>query len=196
MLTIIVFIGWKFHGSNFSAGGGFFIHGAAVKSILIAIPNGGIVFSLLGFEQAVQLGGEARNPSDVPKAVIVSLIIGATIYILLQVAFIGALQPSLLAQAHTWADLGPTSNNATIQALNAAPFHQVAVLAGLGWLGVLLRIDAIVSPARHRTDLSDVRLADPVRAVEERLHPTDVRERLRPRPGAGDRDPPDRRSSG
>ena len=146
VLTIIVFIAFKFHGSNFSHGGGFFVQGAAVKSILIAIPNGGIVFSLLGFEQAVQLGGEARRPSDVPKAVILSLIIGATIYILLQVAFIGAIQPSLLAHAGTWANLGPTSSNATVVALNAAPFHQVAVLAGLGWLGVLLRIDAIVSP--------------------------------------------------
>jgi amino acid transporter len=147
VLTIIVFIGWKFHGSNFSHGGGFFVKGAAVKSILIAIPNGGIVFSLLGFEQAVQLGGEARNPSDVPKAVIVSLIIGATIYILLQVAFIGAIQPSLLAHAGTWANLGPTSSNSTIVALNAAPFREVAVLAGLSWLGVILRIDAIVSPS-------------------------------------------------
>src|ERR1700761_94937 len=39
VLTIIVFIGFKFHGSNFSHGGGFFVKGAAVKSILIAIPN-------------------------------------------------------------------------------------------------------------------------------------------------------------
>jgi amino acid transporter len=146
VLTIIVFIGFKFHGSNFSHGGGFFVKGAAVKSILLAMP-GGIIFSLLGFEQAVQLGGEARNPSDVPKAVIVSLIIGGAIYILLQVAFIGAIQPSLLRHAGTWANLGPTPGNATITALNAAPFREVAVLAGLGWLGVLLRIDAIVSPS-------------------------------------------------
>jgi amino acid transporter len=83
----------------------------------------------------------------VPKAVIVSLIIGATIYILLQVAFIGAIQPSLLAHAGTWANLGPTSSNSTIVALNAAPFREVAVLAGLSWLGVILRIDAIVSPS-------------------------------------------------
>ena len=44
------------------AGGGFFVHGAAVKSILLDAPGGGIIFSLLGFEQAVQLGGEAKNP--------------------------------------------------------------------------------------------------------------------------------------
>ena len=63
VLTIIVLIVFNFHSSNFTAGGGFFVHGAAVKSILIAIPTGGIVFSLLGFEQAVQLGGEAKNPA-------------------------------------------------------------------------------------------------------------------------------------
>jgi amino acid transporter len=146
VLTIIVFLIFKFHGSNFSHGGGFFVKGEQVKDILIAIPSGGIVFSLLGFEQAVQLGGEARNPKDVPRAVIASLIIGATIYILLQVAFIGAIKPSLLAHAGTWANLGPTSSNATVVALNAAPFHQVAELAGLAWLALLLRIDAVVSP--------------------------------------------------
>src|SRR3984885_6018337 len=62
VLTIIVLLVSNFHGSNFSKGRGFFVHGAAIKSILIAIPRGGIVFALLGFEQAVQLGGEAKNP--------------------------------------------------------------------------------------------------------------------------------------
>ena len=67
LLTIIVFLLFHFHGSNFTADGGFFIHGSAVKAIMIAIPTGGIVFSLLGFEQAVQLGGESRNPErDLP----------------------------------------------------------------------------------------------------------------------------------
>ena len=56
VLTIVVLLLTHFHGSNFTAGGGFFIHGAAVKSILIAIPTGGIVFSLLGFEQACSSG--------------------------------------------------------------------------------------------------------------------------------------------
>jgi amino acid transporter len=92
VLTIIVLLLNGFHSSNFTAGGGFFIKGAELKSILIAIPAGGIVFSLLGFEQAVQLGGEARNPSkDLPRAVILSIIIGAVIYVMVQIAFIGAL---------------------------------------------------------------------------------------------------------
>ena len=88
VLAVIVLLITHFHGSNFSHGGGFFIHGAAIKSILIAIPAGGIVFSLLGFEQAVQLGGEARNPKDLPRAVIGSILLGSVLYVLIQIAFI------------------------------------------------------------------------------------------------------------
>jgi amino acid transporter len=147
VLTIIVLLIFKFHSANFSHGGGFFVKGAAVKSILLAIPGGGIVFSLLGFEQAVQLGGEARNPKDIPKAVILSILIGGTIYILVQLAFIAALRPSLVAH-FGWTSLAPSvDHNATLKALNAAPFYSVAKLAGLTWLAVILRIDAVVSPS-------------------------------------------------
>ena len=148
VLTIIVLLVAKLHTGNFSADGGFFIKGAAFKSIFIAIPTGGIVFSLLGFEQAVQLAGEATNPGrDVPRAVILSIIVGALVYILLQVAFIGALEPSLLRQAGTWANLAVPTKSPAIQALNQGPFYKVAELGGLLWLGVVLRIDAVVSPS-------------------------------------------------
>lgn len=146
--TIIVLLASNFHGSNFSHGGGFFVHGAAVKSILIAIPSGGIVFALLGFEQAVQLGGEAKNPGrDLPRAVILSILIGAGIYILLQVAFIGALSPSFLHQHGPWTNLGSMNSNPAVVALNAGPFYTVSKIAGLSLLAFLLRIDAVVSPA-------------------------------------------------
>ncbi|HTW12348.1 MAG TPA: APC family permease [Solirubrobacteraceae bacterium] len=148
VLTIIIFLIGHFHGSNFSAGGGFFVHGAAIKSILLAIPNGGIVFSLLGFEQAVQLGGEAANPKrDLPRAVICSILLGGAIYILVQVAFIAALKPSLLATAHGWTGLATPGHSTALAALNSAPFYEVAKLAGLSWLALLLRIDAVVSPS-------------------------------------------------
>ncbi len=147
ILTIFVLLISNFHGSNFSAGGGFFVKGAAVKSILIAIPSGGIVFALLGFEQAVQLGGEAANPKrDLPRAVILSILIGAAIYILLEVAFIGAVSPKLLVSQHTWTNLGSSNSNPAVVALNSGPFYTVAKVAGLGWLAFVLRIDAVVSP--------------------------------------------------
>ena len=147
VLTIIVLLLNGFHTSNFTAGGGFFVKGSELKSILIAIPAGGIVFSLLGFEQAVQLGGEAKNPSkDLPRAVILSIIIGAGIYVLVQIAFIGALQPRLLTDAKTWTGLVPGNQSPALAALNAAPFYTVAKLAGIAWLAVILRLDAILSP--------------------------------------------------
>jgi amino acid transporter len=140
VLTIIILLVGHFHSGNFTAGGGFFVKGAALKSILIAIPNGGIVFALLGFEQAVQLGGEARNPErDLSRAVIFSILIGATIYILLEVVFVGGLKPSVIAANKTWAGLAGSS-------LARGPFAGVATLAGLAWLATILRIDAIISP--------------------------------------------------
>ena len=142
VLAIIVFLLAHFHGSNFSAGGGFFLKGvSAPKSIMTAIPDGGIVFALLGFEQAVQLGGESRNPQrDLPRAVIGSIIIGAIIYILVQFAFIGALNPATVAHYHNWALLGGDLP------LSAAPYATVAAAAGLGWLVWILHFDAVVSP--------------------------------------------------
>jgi amino acid transporter len=147
VLTIIVLIATHFHSGNFSHGGGFFVKGAEFKDILIAIPAGGIVFSLLGFEQAVQLGGEARNPKDLPRAVILSILIGAAVYILVQVAFIGALDPKLLTHGGTWTGLATPGHNPMLTALNAAPFYAVAKVAGLAWLAYLLRADAAISPS-------------------------------------------------
>jgi len=149
ILTIIVLLITHFHGSNFGhVGGGFFVKGAALKGIMIAIPSGGIVFALLGFEQAVQLGGEAANPKrDLPRAVILSILIGAGIYTLLQVAFIGALSPSFLAAHGPWTNLGAANRDPSVVALNAGPFYTVTKIAGLSWLAFILRLDAVISPA-------------------------------------------------
>ena len=147
IFTILVLAATHFHAGNFTAGGGFFVRGAAAKSILVAIPTGGIVFALLGFEQAVQLGGEAANPKrDLPRAVILSILIGAGIYFLLQVVFIGSISPSLLAAQHTWTNLGPGNSNPSIVALNAGPFYTVTKIAGLAWLAFILRLDAVICP--------------------------------------------------
>ncbi len=136
VLTLIMITAYAFHGSNFSAGGGFAPTGA--KGVLQAISTGGVIFALLGFEQAVQVGGESRNPRrNIPLAVIGSAVLGVILYILLQVAFIGALSPSSLS--HGWANL--TFKN------DFGPFAGLAKGLGLGWLAVLLYIDAVVSPA-------------------------------------------------
>jgi len=147
VVTVLVLLIGHFHSANFGhAGGGFFVHGSAVKSILLTLPAG-IIFSLLGFEQAVQIGGEAKNPGrDLPRAVILSILIGAALYILIQVAFIAAMPTSLLISQHGWTNLGSTNTNSTVTALNAGPFFTLASIVGISWLATLLRIDAVVSP--------------------------------------------------
>ena len=133
-LTIFVVFFTHFSGSNFTS------HGFAPfgpKGVLEAVSAGGAIFALLGFEQAVQLGGESKNPQrDLPRAVIFSVLIGATIYTLLQVVFIGALPHSALA--HGWAHVNFTGI--------FGPFAGLAKGLGLGWLAYILYADAIVAP--------------------------------------------------
>ncbi len=135
VLTIVVLIAVSFHGSNFVAGGGFFVKGA--HGIFAALPLG-VVFALQGFEQAVQMAGEARDPQrDLPRAVIGAVLIGTLIYLGLEVAFIGALNPADLANG--WDN--PAGKG------DFGPYATIATSLGLGWLAVILYIDAFISPA-------------------------------------------------
>ncbi|WP_134123992.1 APC family permease [Kribbella kalugense] len=136
LFTIFALAIVQFHGSNFTAANGFNPYGA--KGILSAVSTSGIIFALLGFEQADQLAGESSNPRrDIPRAVIGSIVIGAIIYILLQIAFIAALPKDQIQG--TWANAAYTTMT--------GPFAQVATLLSMGWLATILYIDAVVSPA-------------------------------------------------
>src|SRR5205809_6492844 len=99
VLAIAVIAWLQFKPANFHAGGGFMpfkFHG------VFAALTGGVVFALQGFEQAVQLAGEARNPKrDVSRAILTAMAIGALLYSLLQVAMIGGLNPLNLVKG--WA---------------------------------------------------------------------------------------------
>ena len=135
-LTIIVLLIVSFTGSNFSAGGGFMPFGA--KGVFAALPLG-VVFALQGFEQAIQVAGESRNPQrDIHRAVIISMIIGVIIYLLLEVAFIGAINPKDVL--HNW-------NNPIPGQGAFGPYASLATAAGVGWLATILYIDAVISPA-------------------------------------------------
>ena len=135
VLTVIALLVVAHHGGNFSAGGGFAPYG--FHGIFSAISTGGVIFAYQGFEQAVQLGGESSNPHrNIPLAVIAAMIFGVVLYVALQVAFLAALAPHDLA--HGWAKL--TFNGV------AGPFAGLAGAVGLGWLAILLYVDAAVSP--------------------------------------------------
>jgi amino acid transporter len=147
VVTVLILLIGHFHGSNFGhAGGGFFTKHDAIKNILLTLPAG-IIFSLLGFEQAVQLGGESANPGrDLPRAVILSIVIGAALYILIQLAFIGSMPPSVLRANGGWLGIA-TSKSAVAAKLQAGPFFTLASIAGISWLATVLRIDAVISPS-------------------------------------------------
>lgn len=136
VLVIVAFFLAAFHGDNFSS------HGFApsgVHGVFTAIATSGIVFSYLGFRQGIELAGETDNPKrNVPIAVVGSVLITGLICVLLQVAFIGALDPSNLDKSGSWAKLSFTDD--------FGPLAALATALGLGWLAVLLYVDAIVSP--------------------------------------------------
>jgi amino acid transporter len=135
-ITIFALLFTVFHSHNFTAGGGFMPFG--FHGVFSALPYG-IIFALEGFEQAIQVGGESENPQrNIPRAVIGAMIIGTIIYLLLEVAFVGALNPANLV--HGWSN--PISGFGAY-----GPYATLATQAGLGWLSTLLIIDSVVSPA-------------------------------------------------
>ncbi|MGI8459020.1 MAG: APC family permease [Propionibacteriaceae bacterium] len=136
VLVILAFFLAAFHGTNFTSHG---FKPQGWHGVFSAIATSGIVFSYLGFRQGVELAGETDNPKrNVPIAVIGSVLITAVLYIALQIAFIGALDPGLLKGGDAWANLNFENS--------FGPLAALATALGLGWLAVLLYIDAIVSP--------------------------------------------------
>ncbi len=133
--TAVALMFTSFHWENFQVG----VHGGQhvgnLASILTAVATSGIVFSYNGFQSPVNLAGEARNPGrSVPFAIFGSIALASVVYILLQVAFLGAVAPEHLQEG--WAGLEYSS-----------PFAQLALALNLNWLALLLYADAFVSPS-------------------------------------------------
>lgn len=136
VLVILAFAFAAFHTENFTSQS---FMPAGWEGVFSAIPGAGIVFSFLGFRQGVELAGETSNPKrNIPFAIIGSVIGCGLIYVLLQVAFIGAV-PTELLSAQGWTGLSFAGD--------FGPLAAIATLLGLTWLAVLLYADAIISPA-------------------------------------------------
>lgn len=136
LLTITMLIKTQFHPQNF-VGNNLRLHVADWEAILSAVATGGIAFAFTGFKHGVELAGETtRSQIAVPLAIVGSVIICLLLYLGLQVAFIGSLNPASLL--HGWHHLSFADD--------VGPFAGIAVLLGLFWLVKLLMIDAAVSP--------------------------------------------------
>jgi amino acid transporter len=134
--TALALIASGFHGSNFSVGVNGGAHVTDFAAILTAVATAGIVFSYNGFQSPVNLAGEARNPArSIPFAVLGSIGLASIIYVLLQLAYLGAVPPEMLAKAG-WHGIDFRS-----------PFAELALIVNLQWLAVLLYADAFVSPS-------------------------------------------------
>lgn len=102
-----------------------------------AVSAGGIIFAYLGLTPIVSVAGEVRDPQrSIPIALILSVLLSTGIYLLLQVAFLGAVPAAMVA--HGWRG---------IDKLFALPFHDIALALGLGWLSLLVVCDAVISPS-------------------------------------------------
>jgi amino acid transporter len=125
-----------FHPENFSVGVHGDAHALDFAAVLTAVATAGIVFSYNGFQSPVNLAGEARNPGrSIPFAVLASIGLATIVYLILQVAYIGAVPPELLAKAG-WHGIDYSS-----------PFAELAKVLGIQWLAWLLYFDAFVSPS-------------------------------------------------
>jgi len=129
----LMIAGFQF--DNFQSFGGFAPDG--LSGVFAAVSGGGVLFSLLGFRVVVDMAGEARNPQKtIPFAIIGAVFTCLVIYILLQVAFIGVIPASHLANG--WHNI--------VENVMGGPFAGFAALLGLQWLAMLLYVDAIISP--------------------------------------------------
>jgi amino acid transporter len=140
VFTVVVLLVTALHTGNLNdhAAGGFMPFGW--KGVFLAVASGGVIFSYLGFEQAIQLGGESKNPRrNIPIAVIGSMVIGVILYIALQIAFLLAIDPSSLSKG--WDAVSFGGKGAVF-----GPFAGLATALGLSWLATLIYIDAVISP--------------------------------------------------
>jgi amino acid transporter len=137
---VLLFV--AFHGSNLSVGAGFAPHGGG--AVLNAVAVSGIIFAFQGFREGINFGGEARNPQrGIFVAAVASVAITAAVYILLQLAFVGAVN---------WASLGlrPGEWSGLETSVWASqPLYSALTASGnalLGAFGSVLLIDALISP--------------------------------------------------
>jgi amino acid transporter len=127
----------QFNPANFHAGGGFMPFG--FHGIFAAL-TGGVVFGLQGFEQAVQLAGEARDPKrDLSRAILMAMAIGAVLYAALQIVMIGGLDPANI--------IGGWKKPLGSDPSDYGAWYTLALAVGAGWLAKMLIIDAVISPA-------------------------------------------------
>lgn len=138
LLTIFALTYTNFHAENFAnmVPSSFSLTGW--QATLTAVASGGVAFAFTGFKHGVELAGEAKNLAiAIPLAIVGSVVCCLLLYLGLQIAFVGAIEPGALVNG--WEKLSFVGD--------VGPFAGLAAGLGLIWLMRLLYLDATVSPA-------------------------------------------------
>lgn len=134
VLTGLLLIFVAFNEKNFTSYNDSFMP-YGINSAFSAVVQAGIFYAYYGFSTIAIFGAELKNPKkNVPLALISSVLICLVIYLILQVAFIGAIPEEMVSQG--WHNINFTS-----------PLAQLLVLVNLNVWSVFLYLDAIVSPS-------------------------------------------------
>lgn len=141
--TIILLFTFLLHPVNYSGlPGGFAPYGMA--AIFMAIPTTGIAFAYLGFRQSVEFSGEVKRPREIAIGAVLGFTLVVIIYILLETAFVGAVN---------WSKVGVPPGDwhgLSKSILSRGPLYQLLTLSGIAVLtvfAVLFIIDAVLSPS-------------------------------------------------
>lgn len=135
--TASILIAFDFHRANYldTHTGGFMPFGW--HGVLSALPLGGIIYSFIGSNTVLQLAGESKRPQfSIPLALIGSMVFCILLYVLLQIAFIGALPHETLLNG--WKHLNYRGDN--------GPFAGLLMAFGLSWFVIVIYADALISP--------------------------------------------------
>lgn len=136
LITIFVLLSHRFHVTQLWQFGGFAPYG--LKGMLTALPTAGVIFSFIGYSPAIQLAEEAKNPQRaIPFAIIGAIILAIILYVCIELAFIGAIDPAHLV--HGWQHLTFAGDTGPVAGLVSA--------LGVAWLLKIIYFDSLVSPA-------------------------------------------------
>lgn len=134
-VTAILLLAYSYHGGNFTS------HGVApfgYGHVVSAVVTCGIFYAFFGFSMVAMYSSEMKNPQkNVPRALIISVLLCLGLYLLLQTAFIASLPMNLLNKG--WGVIDFTS-----------PFAQLLLLLNIHVLSlwsIVLYLDSAVSPS-------------------------------------------------
>jgi amino acid transporter len=134
VITALAILTVSFKTSNFMAVNNSFVP-YGVGSIFTAIITCGIIISFNGFQTVISFASELKKPHiNIPLSIIISVTFCLIVYLLLQVAYIGAMPEEYVKKG--WSNI-----------VMNAPMVQLSASLGLGFLSTIIYFGAFVAPS-------------------------------------------------